>query len=74
MEDKGKEFLKERFILSDNSAMEYNSSLLIYLDGVMKNTRFEAMSEHQLYLQGAKQMLEEIINLLEKEFEGEYLT
>lgn len=57
-------FLKTRFSENDNSAGEFKQSLIEYLFDVLEKGNFEAMSDHQLYLDGAKKMLTEIIEEL----------
>lgn len=57
-------FLKERFSENDNSAQEFKTSLSAYLEEALLTSNWEAMSEYALYLQGAKQALEEVVNIL----------
>jgi|WetSurMetagenome_2_1015567.scaffolds.fasta_scaffold774747_1 hypothetical protein len=56
-------FLKDIYMGADGN--ELASGLVAYLQDVLANRRWESMSDHSLYLQGAKQMLEEIIDELE---------
>ena len=58
------DFLTTTFRENDNSAKEYKQSLIEYLFGILENNNWEAMSEHQLYLNGAKKMITEIIEEL----------
>ena len=60
------DFLTTRFSENDNSAKEFKQSLIEYLFWVLEKNGWEAMSEHQLYLSGAKKMLMEIIEELNK--------
>jgi len=58
------DFITTHFSENDNSVKEYKQSLIEYLLWVLENNNFTAMSEHQLYLNGAKKMLTEIIEEL----------
>jgi len=57
-------FLKDIFMENDNSAVEYSDSLKDYLTKILETGRFEAMSGHNIYLQGAQQVIEELIQLI----------
>jgi len=57
------QFLRENFSENDNSVSEYKDSLIEYLKNVLNNhpSDWSAMSDYTLYLQGAEQMLKEVI-------------
>lgn len=59
-----KDFLTARFSENDNSVKEFKQSLIEYLFWVIEHNNWTAMSEQQLYLNGAKKMIEEIIEEL----------
>lgn len=60
-------FLLPHFSENDNSSDEYRESLKQYLKSIKKNYIWKATStEWILYLDGAKQMLKEIIELVGK--------
>lgn len=59
-------FLYNAFSENDNSAKEYKQSLIEYLLNELQKGKWEAMSDHQLYLDGAKDMLTEIIEEINK--------
>lgn len=61
---KQNEFLTEVFIENDNSVKEFKQTFIEYLFRILENKKWEAMSEHQIYLEGAKKMLIEIIEEL----------
>lgn len=61
-----KEIEKCPLIICDHSVAEWKAEVLPYLQSVLDNFSTHAMSEHQLYLQGQRKMLEAIINFLEK--------
>jgi hypothetical protein len=58
-------FIKNTFSENDNSAKEYKEGLNIFLKEILDNhpSDWSAMLDYTLYLQGAEQMLKEIINL-----------
>lgn len=56
----------ETFSENDNSAQLYKESLIEYLQDVLKNNRFQAMSDHQIYLDWIKDTLESVIELIKK--------
>ena len=59
-----KYFLKEIYMGSD-FGVSLKDDFVKYLKEILKNNRFEAMSDHTLFLQGGKKAIEEIINELE---------
>lgn len=63
--DNEKMFLKERYIGSDGE--DFIREFIEYLGKVLTSTRWEAMSDYTLYLQGAKQAIEEIIEELKEQ-------
>ena len=68
----GKTFLRDKFVeLNDNSAREYNQSIINYLFTVLEGSDWHAMSDYQLFLNGGKKMLEEIIEELNEAFSND---
>ena len=64
---KDKRFLIPHFSENDNSSDEYRESLKQYLIEIKNSNHWTAMSpDHALYLDGARQMLKEIIELVSK--------
>lgn len=57
-----REFLKEPYIGSDGK--DFAKEFSEYLQEMIDNRRWTAMSDHELYLEGAKKMAEEIIEFL----------
>ena len=51
---------------SDQSVAEYKEDILPYLNEYCDNFDTHAMSDHQLYLLGQKNMLEQMIIFLER--------
>lgn len=67
-----KTFVIDTFIgVNDNSAKEYNQSLIEYLLAILEQGDWHAMSDHQLYLNGGKKMLTELIEELNTVFDVE---
>lgn len=58
------DFVTKHFNENDNSIEEYKQSLIESLFWVLEKNNWDAMSEQQLYLNGAKKMLTEIIEEL----------
>jgi len=59
--------LKDAIInAGDNSVEEYKEDILVYLINLHAGMSTEAMSEHQLWLQGRKSMLGEIIEFIKR--------
>ena len=59
-----KVFLKEIYMGSDGD--NFKKEFIDYLESIIKNNRFEAMSDYQLFLQGGKKAIEEIIIEIER--------
>jgi len=57
-------FVKQIYMGSDG--MDFKEDFLEFLKSVLNSQRYEAMSDHQLYLQGGKKAIEEIIESLEE--------
>lgn len=57
-----REFLQKPYLGSDGPDMA--NDFIAYLNEVLLARRWEAMSDHTLYLQGARQMLTEVIDEL----------
>jgi len=55
-------FLKKVFMGSDGD--DFRSDFIDYLEDVLATSRWDAMSDHQLYLDGARRAITEIINEL----------
>ena len=55
----GKIFLKAPYMGADNEL--FREEFVLYLEQVLKNNLWDAMSDYILYLQGAKKAIEEII-------------
>jgi len=60
-----REFLKTHYTGADDE--NFIKQFGEYLKNILANHRWDAMSEHTLYLQGAKKAIEEIISEVEKE-------
>ena len=58
-------FIREVYNGSDGK--DFQQDFCEYLTEVLENTRFEAMNDHQLFLQGGKKMLQEIIEEIKSE-------
>ena len=58
-ENMQREFLQTGYIGSDGD--NCRKEFVEYLEQVLINRRWDAMSDHALYLQGAKRAIEEII-------------
>jgi hypothetical protein len=56
-------FLKEIYMGSDGD--NFRKEFIDYLKSIIKNNQFEVMSDYQLFLQGGKKAIEEIIMELE---------
>ena len=54
-----KEFLKTPYYGADGE--DFREEFISYLDQIIATRRWDAMSDHALYLQGAKRAIEEII-------------
>ena len=52
--------------ICDHSVAEWKAEVLPYLQSVLDNFLTDAVSDYQLVLSGQRQMLEEMINFLEK--------
>ena len=59
-----KVFLKEIYMGSDGD--NFKKEFIDYLESIIKNNSFEAMSDYQLFLQGGKKAIEEIIIEIER--------
>jgi hypothetical protein len=59
-----REFLKTPYMGADDE--NFRKEFVEYLKHIIANNRWEAMSEHTLYLQGAKKAIEEIISEIEE--------
>jgi hypothetical protein len=57
-------FLKHHYYGTDGP--EFSEEFLKYLEQVLEERRWDAMSDHVLYLQGAKKAIEEIIEELKQ--------
>lgn len=57
-------FVKQIYMGSDG--LDFKEDFLEFLKLVLNSQRYEAMSDHQLYLQGGKKAIEEIIESLEE--------
>jgi hypothetical protein len=60
-------FVKECYNGSDSSG--FQDDFVAYLENTIATTRWDAMSEHSLFLQGAKKAIEEIIQELKRNME-----
>ena len=69
MERKNRYFLKQGYYGSDNR--DFQKDFVAYLKEVIESTRWESMNEGQLFLQGGKQALEEIIEELKQDEDEE---
>jgi hypothetical protein len=61
--------MKNYFLLSPYTGADgeaFQSGVLAYLKNVQNTMRWDSMSDHALFLQGGRQMLNEIIAELEK--------
>lgn len=61
--DKDRIFLKNIYLGSDQE--DFIKEFVVYLKDAIKENRWDAMSDHQLYLRGAKRAIEEIISEME---------
>jgi len=59
-----REFITATYIGADGD--DFRKEFVEYLRYHLATTRWEAMSDHTLYLQGAKKAIEEIIEEIEK--------
>jgi len=50
--------------ITDNSVKEYREEVIAYLTGFDSQMTTHAMSDYQLFLQGRKDMLEDIIQFI----------
>lgn len=67
---RNKTFLRDSFVgVNDQSAQEYNRSLIQYLFTILEGDDWHAMSDYQNYLDGGKKMLIEIIEELNEVFD-----
>ena len=64
-------FLNKVYMGSDGD--DFKKDFVEYLQEIIKNNRWDAMSDHTLYLQGAKKAIEEIIHEI-KEADDERRT
>jgi hypothetical protein len=65
MNRKNRYFLTEVYNGSDRD--DFQKDFVEYLKEILKTRRWEAMSEHTLFLQGAKTAIEEIVEELYQE-------
>jgi len=54
-----REFLRTPYYGADGE--DFRKEFIEYLEQILANNRWEAMSDHALYLQGAKKAIEEIV-------------
>lgn len=59
-----KKFLKNPYLGADGE--DFKKEFTEYLEDIIKSNRWEAMSDYTLFLQGAKQALNEVIEELKK--------
>jgi hypothetical protein len=59
-----KVFLQEIYMGSDGD--DFKEEFIDYLKRILKNNSFEGISEYQLFLQGGKKAIEEIIIEIER--------
>jgi uncharacterized membrane protein len=64
MSRKSNYFLKN--IYNGSDGYDFQKDFVEYLENIIKTERWEAMSDHTLFLQGGKQAIEEIINELKQ--------
>lgn len=57
---KEKEFLRSIYYGSDGES--FREEFVTYLEEIIRNSRWDAMSDYTLYLQGAKKAIEEVIS------------
>lgn len=59
-----KEFLKTPYIGTDGD--EFRAEFVEYLEKIISENRWDAMSDYSLYLGGARKAIEEIINEIKR--------
>ena len=63
MNRKGRFFIKDIYMGSDGS--DFKNDFIYYLKSILETHEFTAMSDHQLFLEGGKTAIQEIIAELE---------